>query len=111
LFGGASRPFVPPAPIVITFSEAIASQASELVFSGAAAFTFLLVVVVASVLVAGVIITVLMKLGDKFTVKVAASDKYQSHVAALGKKKRSKQNARHIRNRLHRTAVPIIWIR
>lgn len=104
LFGGATRPAITPAPIVIPIPEPIASQiqTNELVLTGFAAFAALLVIVVGSVVVAGLIITVLMRLGGKFTGQVAESEVYQANVVALENKekeklasKRGKQPAPH----------------
>ena len=85
LFGGATRPRTSPAPIVITIPEPIASMVgmNELVFQGFVAFAVLAAVVIGSVVVAGLIITLLMKLGGKFTGQVAESEDYQKHVSAL----------------------------
>jgi hypothetical protein len=44
--------------------------------------------VVVTVFVTGLIITILMKLGDKFTTKIKASDEYQAHAAALEQKEK-----------------------
>ena len=96
LLGGASRPTTSPAPIVITIPEPVAAMvnSTELILSGAAAFAFLLAVVVALVVGVGIVITIFMRLGDKFTRQVAESEDYQTHVAALGKKEKEKTKAR-----------------
>ena len=95
LFGGATRPATSPAPIVIPLPEPVASTVgmSELILEGFAAFTALFVIVVSSVIIAGIIITVLMRLGDKFTAQVIDSEDYQAHVATLAEKEKEKTNA------------------
>lgn len=88
--GGSSRPATETAPIVIPIPEPIASQVgmNELVLQGFAAFAALAAIVIGSVVVFGLIITLLMKLGGKFTVEVAENEEYQKHVAALDAKEK-----------------------
>lgn len=96
LFGGATRPATSPAPIVITIPEPVASMVgmNELILSGIAAFAALLVIVVGSVVVAGLIITLLMRLGGKFTGQVGESKDYQEHIAALDAKEKETLKAK-----------------
>ena len=104
LFGGATRPATSPAPIVITIPEPVASMVgmNELVLQGFVAFAVLAAIVIGSVVAAGLVITILMRLGGKFTGQVAESKDYQEHVAALDTKeketlkaKREKQTEPH----------------
>ena len=104
LFGGATRPATSPAPIVITIPEPVASMVgmNELVLQGFVAFAVLAAIVIGSVVAAGLVITILMRLGGKFTGQVAESKDYQEHVAALETKeketlkvKREKQPSPH----------------
>ena len=94
LFGGAARPATSPAPIIIPLPEPVASAVgmSALILEGFAAFAALFAIVVSSVIIAGIIITVLMRLGDKFTARVIKSEDYQAHVAALAEKEKEKTN-------------------
>ncbi len=96
LFGGATRPAISPAPIVITIPEPVASMVgmNELVLQGFVAFAVLAAIVIGSVVVAGLIITVFMRLGGKFTGKVAESKDYQEHVAALDAKEKETLKAK-----------------
>lgn len=98
LFGGATRPAISPAPIVITIPEPVASMSmvnmNELVLEGFVAFAVLAAIVIGSVVVAGLIITVFMRLGGKFTGQVAESKDYQEHVAALDTKEKETLKAK-----------------
>lgn len=96
LFGGATRPSVETAPIVITIPEPIASSVgmNELVLQGFVAFAVLAAIVIGSVVVAGIVITILMRLGGKFTGKVAEDEEYQKHVVALAGKEKETLKAK-----------------
>jgi len=90
LFGGATRPSTETAPIVITIPEPVASMIgmNELVLQGFVAFAALAAIVIGSVVAVGIVITIFMRLGGKFTGKVAEDEEYQKHVIALeGKEK------------------------
>ncbi|MBE2225329.1 MAG: hypothetical protein IAF02_27585, partial [Anaerolineae bacterium] len=90
LFGGATRPATSPAPIVINLPAPLASMLNinEMVFQGFVGFAALAMIVVGNVVVVGLIITILMRLGGKFTGKVAESEEYQQHIAALDAKEK-----------------------
>jgi hypothetical protein len=96
LFGGATRPVTSPAPIVINLPAPIASMlnTNELVFQGFVGFAVLAVIVVSQVVIVGLIITILMRLGGKFTGKVAEDKEYQQHVAALEAKEKETLKAK-----------------
>jgi hypothetical protein len=92
LFGGATRPPVSPAPIVINIPAPLAPMVgmNELVLQGFVAFAALAGMVVVSVVAVGLVITLLMRLGGKFTTQVAADEGYQTHVASLEAKDKEK---------------------
>lgn len=96
LFGGATRPPTSPSPIVITIPEPIASMVgmNELVLQGFVAFAALAAIVIGSVVVAGLVITILMRLGGKFTSKVSEDEAYQKHVVALEAKQKETLKAK-----------------
>lgn len=96
LFGGATRPVTSPAPIVINLPAPIASMLNmnELVFQGFVGFAVLALIVVSQVVIVGLIITILMRLGGKFTGKVAEDEEYQKHVAALETKEKETLKAK-----------------
>lgn len=89
-FGGAARPATETAPIVIPIPEPIASAIgmNELVLQGFVAFAALAAIVIGSVVIFGLIITLLMRLGGKFTGEVAEDEEYQKHVANLETKEK-----------------------
>jgi len=99
IFGGATRPPVTTAPIVITVPAPMVGVvgANELVFAGLAAFAVLAAIIVGSVVAVGLIITLLMRLGGKFTTQVAESEAYQTHVSALEQKETEKLKAKRER--------------
>jgi MFS family permease len=96
VFGGAARPATTMAPIVVPIPEPIASMVNttQLVLAGWQAFAFLFAVVTVSVIGAGLVITLLMRLGGKFTGQVAASEDYQTSVASLESKNSEKLKAK-----------------
>jgi uncharacterized membrane protein YqjE len=100
LFGGATRPPISPALIVITIPEPIASMVgtNELVLQGFIAFATLAAIVIGSVVAVGLGITILMRLGGKFTSKVAEDKEYQQHVAALEAKEKETLKAKREKN-------------
>jgi hypothetical protein len=88
--GGPTRPSTEQVPIVFPIPEPIASVVgmNELVLQGFVAFAALAAIVIGSVVVFGLIITLLMRLGGRFTTEVAESEDYQEHVAALETKEK-----------------------
>ncbi len=86
LFGGATRPPVEKVPLVIAVPEPVATLTNMNALppmSGIVVFAVIAAIVVGSVVVFGLLITLFLKSGDKFTSRVAADEAYQKQVAAL----------------------------
>jgi hypothetical protein len=94
-FGGATRPAASLPPIVINIPEPVASWIgmNQLVLESAlemfGAFFVILAIVVGLVIGTGLVITLLMRLGGKFTTEVKESKDYQEHISALEQKEKA----------------------
>jgi hypothetical protein len=93
---GPTRPSTELTPIVFPIPEPIASAVgmNELVLQGFVAFAALAAIVIGSVVVFGLLITLLMRLGGRFTSEVAEDEEYQTHVANLEAKEKETLKAK-----------------